>query len=139
MKYIRTKDGKIFDTQYEPKAFKYNWNVKFIIDDNNLIAYDTVVRDRIANHGPILKEANDIKELFDVYIVDGIYGPHIYKTWNEVQEIQDECNRNGDYIEIYGAIWAEKEHSFKSVAKETCTRGEFELYYENDVRNARLV
>jgi len=124
-RYVRTSEGQIFDTEYEPKAFKYNWHAKFIIDDNNLIVYDTVFKDRIANHGQILKQSDTIEELCDKYILINRkeeLEPYICDTYREAVELK------GDDEDLFGAIWTTGEHSepiLKSVAK--YNKGKFTL------------
>ena len=120
MKYIRTKDGKIFDTQYEPKAFKYNWNAKFIIDDNNLIVYDKIFKERIANHGEILKQADTIEELCDEFVLFREGKPFAIVP-NEEHNAELAKYVWKDYR---GAIWTE--WGLKYVAKMN-EKGELEL------------
>ena len=119
---MSTKDY-IFDTEYDPLTFKYNWNAKFIIDDNNLIVYDTVFQDKIANHGQILKQADTIEELCDE-VVDtnelktSNTGGWLYDEFDSdnkclVYYAEDErrtipLNEFDDLSKIFGAIWTDK-------------------------------
>ena len=128
MRYIRTENGKIFDTKYEPKAFKYNCNVRFVIDDNTLIIYDTVFKDRIANHGKILKQADSIEELCDRYVhKEDVYFPKVVKgclQTYDYEAIDYEITKEMIQEGIYGAIWTDKGLTYVAKMNE---KGDLEL------------
>ena len=68
MKYIRTKDGEVFDTTILDKY--HSLDTKFAIIDNYLIVFDKIHKNCVANHGEVLKQSDTIEELCDGLIVE---------------------------------------------------------------------
>lgn len=100
MKYIRTKDGKIFAT--EQICVPYNV-IEHFIDFNSGGRYE------------IIKQADTIEELCDELVVhnpsnDGDFYPKhfVYKNkWETLLEPMSDYKKSIG-IEIFGAIWTDK-------------------------------
>ena len=125
-RYIRTENGKIFDTEFVPAIFKWDWNVKFIIDDNNLIIYDKRSKDRIANHGQILKQSDNLEELIDEFrnVTYGknpeISNPLTYEQAKELKLKDAQRNEFSPSFQTFGVIWFIRDNGepiMKSVAE----------------------
>ena len=115
MKYIRTKDGKIYDTENK-EQIQYFFYVE--LED-----MEVDVEDYIAKH------ANTIEELCDEFVfhtLDG-YEQH-FLSHGHLEDVLSNKNINlQEYLscrEIYGAIWTE--WGLKYVAKMN-DKGELEL------------
>lgn len=116
MRYIRTKEGKIFDIH---SLDKYNsLEPRFIIEENRLIIFDLRNERFIANHGEVLKQADNIEDLCDGFVL-------VDKELNHKTIIASSKGfaSSNDY-ELYGAIWTE--WGLKYVAKMN-QYGEMEL------------
>jgi len=115
MKYIRTKDGRIIDTDnYEVKRETYEngelkfyefWTTRFL--DREIIRLGTY---------EIVKQADTINELCDMFVANN-------KTFYTINETLPELVCCDDAT-IYGAIWTE--WGLKYVAKMN-DKGELEL------------
>jgi hypothetical protein len=98
MKYIRTKDGKIFEIEKDLGRYGIS-KTTFICDfDGNFI--DVEKRDMT------LKEADTIEELLDERVIIDALGYHIIvKT--ELEEIYWK-QHDVECVKCYGAIWTDK-------------------------------
>lgn len=104
MKYIKTKDGKI-------------WS--FSNPNNNLLYEGRKKKNgkRLNEIGEVVKEADDIEELFDCYI-------DYCEAYNvDIMHIKKPIRRKNH--EIYGAVWI-ADNDLMYVAKMN-DEGEFEL------------
>lgn len=123
-KYVRTKDGRIIETEDFIAIKEYN---KFMTE-GTIYKYDS-------EEVEIVKQADTIEELCDFIIYDNdIFWNKIYTFSNNSKEIQNSSRRidiNQESIKkgIYYAIWTKgenKEPILKSVAKLN-ENGELEL------------
>lgn len=121
MKYIRTKDGHVFEAEKDLWLYGRS-RVEAVIDmQGNVI--DVTSQDNI------LKEADTIEELCDeVVIVKAGEKPHILypmetmtALFGYVRRMRKKCYEG---YEIYGSIWVGSD--LKAVAKMN-EKGEFEL------------
>lgn len=103
MKYIRTKDNKIYELRETKNKEKY------LVRTNELIPLWNT------NEYEVLKEADTIEELVDELVIhnpsnDGDFYPKhfVYKNkWETMlKPISDYQKSKG--IEVYGAIWTDK-------------------------------
>lgn len=87
MKYIRTKDERIIDTEKE-----------YINHPSN---YPIQARD----YGLVINQADTIEELCDAYVVKS---GEAYIVWQILSFDQIRLNYKSKVYEIYGAIWTDK-------------------------------
>ena len=124
-RYIRTKNGKIFDTD-----FKSNWSLepRFMVVDNRLIIYDLLDNSHIANHGLVVGEADRIEDLCDdFFCVAKKHNPKLkHNRWysDDLDYILKDLEWVLDNYNVYGGILTET--GFEFVAKMNY-KGEFEL------------
>ena len=115
MKYIRTKDGKIYELQ-ETKSKE-----KYLVRTNELIPLWNT------NEYEVLKEADTIEELIDEYVLREKANCKLDVDYAELTEDDVKlCLQDHD---IFGAIWVngdKEEPILKSVAKMN-EKGELEL------------
>lgn len=100
MKYIRTKNEIIDLSKLD----------NFDINDRGDITWynDTEKCGHMIEYEDIIKTADTIEELCDEFVIDGIYGHQVIHSYKEMKEVEFECIREGNYVEIYGAIWTDK-------------------------------
>ena len=117
MKYIRTKDGKIFDiSNFEVKREIYEngelkiyefWTTRFL--DRQVIELFT---------NEILKQVDTIEELFDEFV---------YELKSGGKFIDEKLvNKFDIYEQIYGAIWTDKGLIYKARMKGILPNGEID-------------
>jgi len=121
MKYIRTKEGKIFDASnfvvkreiYENGSLKFYefWTTRFI--DKQVVYLG-------ANE--ILKQADTIKELCDEFV-------RVSKSVYDFLVSDDMPTKKFDDTEIYGAIWTDKGLIYVAKMNE---EGELELLWKRN-------
>lgn len=122
MKYIRTKDGKIFDLErFEDKTTPVGKAVGLItlIDKNKICDYEIFKKD-------IINQADTIEELCDEFVGfdDSSKLKIFFAHYKLARECKEEREKNNEKIKLYGAIWTDKGLIY--VAK-TNDRGELEL------------
>ena len=121
MKYIRTKDGRLYEVTATPRTNPLIYGgTQFIqvYDEQECVRRDIYMSD-------VIKQANTIEELCDDYVVisEGkhIVVHYIEDTYEETLEL--DYSVFGDH-EIYGSIWIGP--NLHSVAKMN-EKGEWEL------------
>ena len=103
MKYIRTKDGKIWSFSNSNNNFLYEGS-----DKKNGKWWHEI--------GEVVKEADDLAELFECYV-------DYCELYNvDRMSIEKPIRRRGH--EIFGVIWTDKEPIYVAKMNE---KGEFEL------------
>ena len=129
MRYIRTEDGNIFDTEQNSIGKYGSVDVNWVFDNGYAICYSKRDMKAVCNHGKIVKEDDNLNRLFDAYIImrDGL-GPVVRdNSFSELVFVQD-LKRSDNRACIYGAIWTydKFEPALKSVARLN-NEGELEL------------
>ena len=113
MKYIRTKDGRVFDKSKETIVF----DILYPRGEELLSRTVNLKED-------ILKQADTIEELVDAYVIfpkDKKYKPYTENTLSVFDDVKDVLRHN----DIYLSIWLE-DGTLKSKAKMN-EKGELEL------------
>lgn len=92
-KYIRTKDGRIFDTS--------EIDIPYLVIENRWLDFNSQGRFEI------LKQANTIKELCDGFLVEYKNGVHdLYHDFYHLQwHYNAHSEENNDITGRYGCIW----------------------------------
>ena len=86
MKYIRTKDERIVDTEKEYQPLEWAKQAR--------------------DYALTEKEADTIEELIDAYVIEYEGGNHI--VYDEFEWAKDKALRSNKKYIIYGAIWTGK-------------------------------
>ena len=117
MKYIRTKDGNILNSQYyknDGKGWRYNvFNDCYSIHENDIV-----------------KQADNIEDLCDAYVITSKQG-HIYDTYgdygHELEQVlpQARIEEPDEDWDLYGCVLVNG--IIKQVAKFNDEKGELEL------------
>lgn len=128
-KYIRTKDGVIYDTKELIKKFKKAETMKEMSEEEYTLAHKIYNND-FDNFGwkrRFDKESDTIEELCDEYVVKHINSltPMLIDKFTiSLKDIKTQYSGNDNFEYIYGAIWTDKGLIY--VAKMN-NKGELEL------------
>ena len=133
MKYIRTKDGELFEVENQNAwccMFLKPKHAKMLVsvNENENEMRDLVIKRSIGRKHwktEILKSADTIEELCDDFVVVDKNKLIEHRCWSHLEWAIANCKRNNiDISTIYGAIWTE--WGLKYVAKMN-SEGELEL------------
>ena len=96
MKYIRTKDGKIFEIEKDLGRYGTSKAVIICDFDGNFID--------VRKQNMIHSQADTIEELCDEFVIKVKTGYLI--TYYDKKLLTQDANKNG--ADVYGAIWTDK-------------------------------
>lgn len=121
-RYIRTKDGKVYDTERYAYAWSTSKGIGLGISVNESIFIPKSL---------IEKQADTLPELCDAFVVVTDDGRKITcYSYEAYVLLMMECKEEGIRVEAYGAIWTTGEKGepiLKSVAKRKTTEGKEDL------------
>ena len=123
MKYIRTKDGRVIDTNGALDSQPTNHNLMRFKSPNG----QKQITIKMNN---VIKQADTIEELCDAFIMNSnnsrfcaYHTHHYYQTFNEAKDFFKKYPELTSK-EVYGAIWTDKGLTYVAKMNE---KGELEL------------
>lgn len=129
MKYIRTRDGRIFNLIAYKEDGEINGGIKYTSKLNG--SYFFIQKDNI------LKQADTIEELFDEYVYANkekdikcfclLHQPITTIYYGaKLEDIETKKLINDKNVEVYGAIWTDKGLIYKARMKGILPNGEID-------------